>query len=435
MTDDSLTIQRFIDKAWLDQKIAFFPSGEYVISENIWINGAITIEGSFQGMTVFTAQRTKILQKYIGNKKQGLKGLTVSHIFFDGIMLYFNSKQYKYNFRLSNCLFFTSRVPQLPISKHATIDWQRVANGIINNVLILRSKVTHGVGISFYKTKHVRVENNIVGLDFNSLCWLASQYQGINTWDRLIEKLNFIKAYYKINSDQGHFISAMYGNRDDSLTIKGNIFNGSPYKPGFLDHVIYLKGFDGLYVLGNYARGWPNSPWGGLKMRNGENLVVARNYLVDTGILLYTHNETTIDPLHQGLSNVYIYANHFVELTNIGSWATGILYFEPHWIGNDTNINFCHNIFEIPNLNLKSPPIGIRVSNGNIDEHHVFKDNVYFGTTVPVKLVCYTEIEYEDGTCDPKMVSQYNNIRIPNLIIPPYRNQTALGNACNISAF
>ena len=189
VTDDSFTIQRFIDKAWLDQKIAFFPSGEYVISENIWINGTVTIEGSVQGMTVFKAQRTKILQKYIGNKKHGLKGLTISHIFFDGIMLHFNSKKYKYNFRLSNCLFFTSRVPQLPISKHATINWQRVANGIINNVLILRSKVTHGAGVSFYKTKHVRVENNIVGLDFNSLCWLASQYQGINTWNRLIEKL------------------------------------------------------------------------------------------------------------------------------------------------------------------------------------------------------------------------------------------------------
>ena len=438
VTDDSHAIQQFIDRAWLDQRIAFFPSGEYVISRNIWINGTVRIQGSARGMTVLKTSRTKILQIYVGNKRHGLKGLAISHVYFDGVMLYFSSKRYKYNFLLANCVFFSSRKPQLPISKQATIEWHRVSNGVIRDIVILLSKATHGVGISFCKTKYVRVESSIVGLDFNNLAWLASQYHGINTWDRLIRKLYFIKAHYKINSDQGHFQAALYGNRDDSLTIKGNIFNGSPYKPGFIDHVIYLKGFDGLYVLGNYARGWPNSQWGGLKMRNGENLVVARNYLVDTGILLYTHSEISFDPLHQGLSNVYIYGNHLVELTNLGAWGSGISYYEPHYTGSDTNINFCHNIFEIENLNLKSPPIGIHLSNGDKDEHHVFKDNVYFNTTVPVKLVAGSGgndwTEYENGTCNQRMVSPYQSIPIPNLVIPSYCNQTAFKSACNIGA-
>lgn len=434
VTDDWRAIQRFIDRAWLEQKIAFFPSGEYIISQHIWINGSVGIQGSARGMTVFKTPRTKIFQIYIGNKKHGLKGLTITRIYFDGVMLYFDSKKYKYNFRLANCVFLSSRKPLLPISKHATVEWHRIANGVISDVVMLRSEATHGLGLSFYKTKHVRVESSIIGLDFNNLAWLASQYHGINTWDRLIEKLRFIKAHYKINSDQGHFRAALYGNRDDSLTIKGNIFNGSPYKPGFIDHVIYLKGFDGLYVFGNYARGWPGTQWGGLKMRNGENLVIARNYLVDTGILLYTHSEISFDPLHQGLSNVYVYANHLVELTNIGGWGSGISYFEPHWIGTDTNINFCYNIFEMQNLNLASPPIGICITNGNREEHHVFRDNVYFGTTVPVKLIGIGDTEYENGTCNQRMVSPYQNIRIPNLVIPTYCNQTAFGRACNIGA-
>ena len=352
----------------------------------------------------------------------------------DGITLYFSSKKFKHKFRVVNCMFFSSRRPLFPIRKRPSISWQRVANGLISNVVILRSKAFHAVGVSFYKTKHVRVESCIFGLDFNNLAWLATQYRGIQTWNRMVEKLQFVKSQYRINSDQGHFQAALYGNRDDSLTIKSNIFNGSPYKSGFIDHVIYLKGFNGLYVLGNYARGWPSNPAGGFKMRNGENLVVARNYLVDTGILLYTHKEINFDPLHQGLSNVYIYGNHLVELTNIGKWGTGISYYEPHWFGVDTNINFCRNTFEIANLNLTSPPIGIHLSNGDKEEHHVFKDNVYFGTAIPVKLFAKDGADYEDGTCDQRMVSPYRDIPIPILVIPPYCNQTAFASACNITA-
>ncbi|XP_028413097.1 uncharacterized protein LOC114535954 [Dendronephthya gigantea] len=432
ITDDSRAIQTFVNNASLHRKIAFFPSGEYIISQNIWIDGSVSIQGSSRGITVLKTPRTKILQIYFGNKRHGLRDLSITHIFFDGITLYFSSKRFKHNFRLANCLFFTSRQPLLPIKKKASIVWQRVANGIISNVVILRSKATHAVGVSFYKTKYVRVESCIFGLNFNNLTWLTTQYQGINTWTSLIEKLHFTKGHYRITSDQGRFQAALYGNRDDNLTIKLNIFNGSPYKSGFIDHVIYLKGFDGLYVLGNYARGWPSTAAGGFKMRNGENLVVARNYLVDTGILLYTHKEINFDPLHQGLSNVYIYGNHLVELTNIGKWGTGISYYEPHWFGDDTNVNFCRNTFEISNLNLTSPPIGIHISNGDKEEHHVFKDNVYFGTKIPVKLFAMDDTEYEDGTCDQRMVSRYQGILIPNLVIPPYCNRKTFLADCSL---
>ncbi|XP_028413765.1 uncharacterized protein LOC114536606 [Dendronephthya gigantea] len=195
ITDDSRAIQTFINNASLDQKIAFFPSGEYIISENIWIDGSVSIQGSSRGITVLKTPRTKILQIYIGNKMHGLRDLSITHIFFDGITLYFSSKRFKHNFHLANCLFFTSRQPLLPIEK-ASISWQRVANGIISNVVILRSKETHAVGVSFYKTKHVRVESCIFGLDFNNLTWLATQYHGIDTWTSLIEKLHFTKGHY-----------------------------------------------------------------------------------------------------------------------------------------------------------------------------------------------------------------------------------------------
>ncbi len=90
------------------------------------------------------------------------------------------------------------------------------------------------------------------------------------------------------------------------------------------------------------------------------------------------------------------------------------------------------------NLNRKSPPTGIHLSNGDKEDHHVFRDNVYFGTTVPVKLVSWplgnNETDYEDGTCNQRMVTPYQNIPTPNLVIPTYCNQTAFKSACNIGA-
>lgn len=123
-----------------------------------------------------------------------------------------------------------------------------------------------------------------------------------------------------------------------------NVFNGSP-NTGSLhkDHEMYLKGLDGVEVAANYVRGWPADPSGGIKARNGKNLITARNYIDDTGILLYTH-----DPRDRvSTMDWRIYGSHIVQRSNPGHRASGISYSERHFTGVDKNLTYSANQFEI----------------------------------------------------------------------------------------
>lgn len=425
-SDDTVPIQYFLERARRENKDAFFPPGEYVISANILVHGNTNIYGSSKGITVLKAQVSKSLRILIGNTTPNpkLSNLSISNLFFNGVRMDFTSRVYKTNILLSNCVFFIGHHPMFPVSPLTKfLDWHRVKYGVIRNVILLRSNATYGIGCGFFKTYGMSIHDNVFGLDLNNIEWLAYQYQGYNSWNQLREKLYFLKKYYNMANDQGQYRSCIYGNHDDKILIKRNIFNGNPYVRNLRDHVIYLKGFDGLTIVGNYARGWPSDPSGGFKMRNGENLVVARNYLVDTSVLLYTHNETcSYDYLHPGLSNVLVYGNHLVEKTNAGLWGSGISYLEPHFVGRDTNIVFTSNVFEIVGFNDTSRPVGIHITNGNKREHHVFRDNVYFGTSIPVKLAAFGgEVRFEEGFPNPHLTLPYNKIPVPGLVIPDYK--------------
>ncbi|MDE7095563.1 MAG: InlB B-repeat-containing protein, partial [Anaeroplasmataceae bacterium] len=51
--------------------------------------------------------------------------------------------------------------------------------------------------------------------------------------------------------------------------------------------------FNGLEVVGNYFKGMNKNQDGGIKFRNGENLLIHKNVLEDTMILLYVQNANT----------------------------------------------------------------------------------------------------------------------------------------------
>jgi hypothetical protein len=90
------------------------------------------------------------------------------------------------------------------------------------------------------------------------------------------------------------------------------------------------------------VRGWDPDSSGGIKARNGEGLVIARNYVDDTGILLYIH-ERVDRPLQLFLKNVLVYGNHIVERTDPGARKSGIFYFEPHRNLVDENLVYAGN--------------------------------------------------------------------------------------------
>ena len=74
---------------------------------------------------------------------------------------------------------------------------------------------------------------------------------------------------------------------------------------------MYLEGFDNMTVISNHVRGWPANASGGIKALNGQNLWLVRNYVEDTGILLYSHdNKMKKAYIYVGLKNVVVYGNH-----------------------------------------------------------------------------------------------------------------------------
>ena len=99
------------------------------------------------------------------------------------------------------------------------------------------------------------------------------------------------------------------------MKIAKNIFNGRPNTGDlFKGRAMYLKGFNDLEVKSNYVRGWPTDGSGGIKARSGKNILIPRNYVDDSGILLYSH-KVQKDFLYDGLKNAIIYGNHIVQRT------------------------------------------------------------------------------------------------------------------------
>ena len=96
----------------------------------------------------------------------------------------------------------------------------------------------------------------------------------------------------------------------------------------------------------DYVRGWLASPSGGIKVRNGRSLRLARNYVDDTSIPLYSFRKRKAC-LRDGLKNVIIYGNHLIQRTRPGRRESSLSYYEPHSVGKDENIKYSANVFEI----------------------------------------------------------------------------------------
>ena len=150
----------------------------------------------------------------------------------------------------------------------------------------MRDLHAYGVAIRFAHTVNVTLAYNLCGLTLSQdMSWLSKGH-----WSIQKRKLEFLKTHYLLQSDQGYFKSCLYEECDERMHIGRNVFNGSPNTGKDRDHAIYLKGFTTMFVVNSYVRGWPANASGGIKARNGQNLWLVRNYLDDTGILLYSHD-------------------------------------------------------------------------------------------------------------------------------------------------
>ena len=299
-----------------------------------------------------------------------------------------------------------------------------LGNSSVHKCVFLRDSNAFGVASKFSNTVGVTVSDNICGLDLNKMNWLSNQVKPVNHWENQKQKLEFLRSFYRLAADQGFFNSCLYDQCDKQMSILENIFNGSPNTGNLKkDHAMYLKGFYVMDVTGNYVRGWPATASGGIKVRNGRSLRLARNYIDDTGILLYTYDKTKAC-LYDGLKNIVIYGNHIVQRTNPNNRTSGISYYEPldTYPGNrDENIKYSANVFEIVNVSDPTSYRCIWLTNGRVLQHHAYEDNVYYNTTTKVKLQARGNQtpSYETGAIDLEIQKLYNYTPY-ELNIPPY---------------
>ena len=91
--------------------------------------------------------------------------------------------------------------------------------------------------------------------------------------------------------------------------------DGSQSTQGYnRDHFVYAKAFQNLEIVGNYFKGMNKNQDGGVKCRNGEGLLVYKNILEDSLLLLYVQDDAT----GAILKNVDIRENIFINASIFG---------------------------------------------------------------------------------------------------------------------
>ena len=426
--DDTVAIQRIINHVVSNSKKVFFPPGQYLVTNDIVINGSVELHGTQMGIAVIKASIP--YANKIHNARLAVRSVALNYLYFDGIRLQFHGgaqgQSSTSNITVDSCVFFSTARNRVPKAR-ARLGQLKLAflgNSGVYKCVFLRDSNAFGVASKFSNTVGVKVMDNICGLDLNQMNWLSNQVEPVNHWGNQKPKLEFLRSFYRLAADQGFFNSCLYDQCDKQMSIRENIFNGSP-NTGNLhkDHAMYLKGFESMNVTGNYVRGWPAAASGGIKVRNGQHLRLARNYIDDTGILLYTYNKTKAC-LYDGLKDIVIYGNHIAQRTNPNHRTSGISYYEPlntHPGNRDENIKYSANVFEI--VNVSDPTIFpcIWLTRGRVAQHHVYEDNVYYNTTTKVKLHAYGNQTppYEMGAIDAEIQTRYNYTPY-ELNIPPY---------------
>ena len=387
ITDDKSAIQAIVNQAAISTiKKVFFPPGVYQVNGDIAIADSVELYGTQSGIAVIKARDAYAIKIHNASP---VTHVSLKYLYFDGIRVEFEGRSTN-NITIEGCVFFSSQNPGT-----ASNAWKKqlkmvnLRQGRVTKNVFMRDSHAYGVAISFAHTVNVTLDNNLCGLKLSQdMLWLSDEVEPKRYWSGQKNKLEFLKTHYHLQDDQGYFKSCLYEHCDEGMQIEKNVFNGSPNTGRHRDHAIYLKGFDNMTVISNYVRGWPANASGGIKARNGQNLWLVRNYVDDTGILLYSHdNKRKKACIYVGLKNVVVYGNHLRMQSNLNNSTSGLRYHEPHHnVGRDENIKYSGNEFEIIGVSNPTDYPCIWLTNGNPSEHHVYADNTYFGRGNTVRI-------------------------------------------------
>lgn len=290
------------------KKGLFFDPGFYNFKENyISLRNYNSIIGSTLDAVVFNSINVDNKILTIGNEKyyDEVKNITIKNIIFNNINIKISGNRKK-NINIINNAFINTNDPgyQLSVS--------HISSNIIGNVF-MRGKNFKGKSLSTYAARNTLIQHNFWGSFFDID---DAKFMLPNAVINLIIKVNNLKNNKKIilTNDQGFFITAYnVTSAAKKIIFKDNYIHGNEYDNYFRDHLIYIKMYDSIKLIGNYFRGWPNSAQGHVKIRNTKNTIICGNYFyknTQLATFVYDNVEKKEDMC---LINTYIYNNYFNE--------------------------------------------------------------------------------------------------------------------------
>ena len=416
VTDDTAAINEALVLASSQGKGVYFPTGTYLVSAQVRTTDAVGLYGDPAGLSVIKSNGAQNL----GDDGTGkaVRDLTIQDLHFLNVGVRMRNS---HRIRILRSIFMASHSA---FNTKSQLTLLHVQDSVVKHCVFLRQKnCQESSGISTFKTKRCEIRENVWGLDLNQTAWLETQWSGYEAWQDLLGKLSRLRSMFDLDWDQGRFKAAFYPNRVIDEKIYDNIFNGSPFysRDGahtggrtHPDHVVYAKDYTNLEIVGNWMRGWPNDPSGGLKLRNAYGpAIVAANRLINTPLLQYAYEATAVPYVYQ---NVLVYRNWFEITKNLTFARSGISYWENGaQMGDDRNIEYDSNVYDCApgcaNITL--------AAGSNANQHHVYRTNRFAGTSRLIPIVG-AKTSYTSGSPPEASTDPFKNHPIPSYDIPEY---------------
>lgn len=315
-TDDTGSIQQAITMAHDQGGCVYLPAGVYRITRDLdWTKPASIVGDAGSAAVLYSPDNKALTDTVYSNRWD--RAPSIDNVVFDGLRINLNGP-YKSGLVITRSVFVNRIAPGEPPTGGGSNEFTtaqvavKLSNlrdtQVLDSVFLSDRPVDGGTPVYSYRTVNATFSGNLVGADLSSLGWLG-QWTGSRSWTQPpASRLAQLQRLTGLPDALGHLQRGGAFQLDQNLAVTGNIVNRDPRSQAKSDHALYAWGFNGLTVRGNWARGWPQTAAGGLKVRNGTTATIAGNYLDGTALLLYTYAATNVPEVFQDVvvcGNVY----------------------------------------------------------------------------------------------------------------------------------
>lgn len=311
--------------------IIVLESGVYEISENLEIPAHISIkskhphEAVLRGMSDTHPIKISFAASHSTNTSEHIH---VSDIAFDNTVLSVTGGAAIA--QIEGNVFYNTKPSDTAVDQLLIAHGEYTVSGntFISNIKPQVSEI--GLrAIGTYKTKNSEIFNNTIG---------SSGFDGEKSI--YLPEFNSTVGLNEYSNDgaNNYFLTGIGGRDDSGLRVFLNSISGDLSSDYSRDHAIYFHHFDDLEISQNYFSGWPRDSTGGVKIRNGENLIFRDNILDDISLLLFSYKSSEV-----GLRNVFVFNNQ------ISAANSGIIYWEDGANLDAGNFFIYNNILDVNN--------------------------------------------------------------------------------------